>query len=218
MSDVGREIRRRRQAMGLSGAQLAVRAGVAPSAVSQIETGKRNANSMTLVKLAEGLGVSVGELYPLAPQAPLPFEEPLLSRPEILRWLAETGADWGLLSRKEFRERVAEGASHDPDEESARVEGILGALVDEERQIVSALAREFPREGGLFAKVSAGSDRWRRYNAVLDDKAEIHRRLREEVYGPKFLGLVHYRDALRDEHVAQSGQMLDEALDEALAG
>jgi transcriptional regulator with XRE-family HTH domain len=71
---IGEEVRRRREALGLTGAQLAARAGLAPSAVSQIETGRRNPNSASVIKLADGLGVEVGDLFPKA-QSPLPLEE-----------------------------------------------------------------------------------------------------------------------------------------------
>jgi transcriptional regulator with XRE-family HTH domain len=70
---IGEEIRRRREEQKLTGFQLALKAGMAPSAVSQIETGKRTPSSTSVFKLAEALGVEVGELYPKA-QAPLPFE------------------------------------------------------------------------------------------------------------------------------------------------
>ena len=76
MSEVGVEIRRRREARGWTGAQLAVYAGLAPSAVSQIETGKRNPNTGSLAKIAGALGIEVGDLFPKA-QSPLPLEERL---------------------------------------------------------------------------------------------------------------------------------------------
>jgi len=68
---IGEEVRRRREGLGLTGAQLAERAGMAPSAVSQIETGKRSPSSASVIKLAAALGVEVGALYPKG-QAPLP--------------------------------------------------------------------------------------------------------------------------------------------------
>ncbi len=71
---IGQEVRRRREELGLTGAQLAARAGMAPSAVSQIETGKRTPSSASVIKLAEALGVEVGSLFPKA-QAPLPLEQ-----------------------------------------------------------------------------------------------------------------------------------------------
>jgi transcriptional regulator with XRE-family HTH domain len=71
---IGEEVRRYREELGLTGAQLAERAGMAPSAVSQIETGKRSPSSNSVIKLAEALGVEVGELFPKG-QAPLPFED-----------------------------------------------------------------------------------------------------------------------------------------------
>jgi transcriptional regulator with XRE-family HTH domain len=71
---IGEEVRRRREELGLTGAQLADRAGLAPSAVSQIETGKRSPSSMSVMKLADALGVEIGELYPKKAQASLPLE------------------------------------------------------------------------------------------------------------------------------------------------
>ena len=47
---------------GLSQAELAKRAGVPQSAISEIETGKRKPRIDTIQKLAMALGVSVSEL------------------------------------------------------------------------------------------------------------------------------------------------------------
>jgi len=70
---IGKEVRRRREELGLTGAELAARSGLTPAAVSQIETGKRTPSSASVVKLAAGLGLEVGELYPRG-QSPLPFD------------------------------------------------------------------------------------------------------------------------------------------------
>ena len=86
---IGEEIRRRRKEQGLTIPQLAVKAGMAPSAISQIETGKRSPHSVSVIKLAEALGCEVGDLYPKVPSqlsldehppgeaffVPLPLEE-----------------------------------------------------------------------------------------------------------------------------------------------
>jgi transcriptional regulator with XRE-family HTH domain len=64
MREVGAEIRRLRQARGWTGAQLAVYAGMAPSAISQIETGRRSPNSGSLEKIAAALAVEVVDLFP----------------------------------------------------------------------------------------------------------------------------------------------------------
>ncbi len=74
MGDVGQEIRRLREAKGWSQPKLAVEAGVAVSGVSQIENGRRNPNSSTLIKLANALEVDIADLFPKA-QRPLPLEE-----------------------------------------------------------------------------------------------------------------------------------------------
>src|SRR5215213_6017312 len=89
---IGEEIRRRRQEKGLTGVQLAAKAGMAPSAISQIETGKRSPHSASVIKLAAALECEVAELYPKAPQAPLPLEdERVIDRPKIREWLQEQG-------------------------------------------------------------------------------------------------------------------------------
>lgn len=72
--DVGREIRRLREARGWSQAKLAGNTSMGVSGISQIETGARNPSAVTLWKIAGALGVEVGDLFPKA-QSPLPFEE-----------------------------------------------------------------------------------------------------------------------------------------------
>ena len=67
---IGQEVRRRREQLGLTGAELAARSGLSPGAISQIENGKRTPRSTTMMKLAQGLGVEVGELYPKVPSQP----------------------------------------------------------------------------------------------------------------------------------------------------
>lgn len=78
MSDVGQEVRRRRESRGWSQAKLAVEAGMAVSAVSQIETGKRRPSAGSLGKLAGAFGVEIGDLFPKAeaPLFPAPPSEP----------------------------------------------------------------------------------------------------------------------------------------------
>lgn len=70
MAEVGQQIRRLRDAKGWNQAELAVYAGIGPSGVSQIETGKRNPSAATLQKIAEALGVEISDLFPNV-EAPL---------------------------------------------------------------------------------------------------------------------------------------------------
>ena len=70
---IGEAVRRRREELRLTGAQLAEKAGMAPSAVSQIETGKRTPSSSSVVKLAAALGVEVGDLFPKGQASLLDF-------------------------------------------------------------------------------------------------------------------------------------------------
>lgn len=67
------EVKRLRQEREWNQTELAYHAGLAPSVISQIENGKRDPSARTLRKLAEALGVEVGDLFPKA-QAPLPLE------------------------------------------------------------------------------------------------------------------------------------------------
>lgn len=93
---VGQEVKRLREARGWIQAKLAVEAGMAPSAVNQIENGKRSPSANSLNKLAGALGVEVAELFPKG-QASLPdFEDE--RRPSLQSWIAFVGrlADrWG---------------------------------------------------------------------------------------------------------------------------
>ncbi len=73
MGEVGREIRRLREAKGWGQTKLAAAADMAVSGVSQIENGHRNPNSATLIKLARALNVEVADLFPKG-QAPLPLD------------------------------------------------------------------------------------------------------------------------------------------------
>jgi transcriptional regulator with XRE-family HTH domain len=91
MGEVGKEIRRLREAKGWGQTKLAAAADMAVSGVSQIENGHRNPNSATLIKLAGALGVEVADLFPKG-QAPLPLEEaPSL---EDLHAAAGCETDW----------------------------------------------------------------------------------------------------------------------------
>jgi transcriptional regulator with XRE-family HTH domain len=72
---------------------------LAPSAVSQIETGRRTPSSASVVKLAEGLGVDVGDLFPPKAQAPLPLDSPVdgagdpAEAAKMIRALASTATE-----------------------------------------------------------------------------------------------------------------------------
>jgi len=111
---IGTEIRRRREEMGLTGAQLAARAGMAPSAVSQIETGKRSPSSSSVMKLAQALGVEAGELFPKA-QMPLfrglPEQETLEERRADVN--GPDDSVWGApQNRPGSEEQLPESAGH----------------------------------------------------------------------------------------------------------
>ena len=71
MVQVGAHIKRLRAERGWSQPQLAVEAGVAVSAVSQIENGRRSPNVSTLDKIAGAFGVEVADFFPKGPRSSL---------------------------------------------------------------------------------------------------------------------------------------------------
>ncbi len=112
---IGEEIRQRREELRLTGAQLAAKASMAPSAVSQIETGKRTPSSASVIKLAAALGVEVGELYPQ-----VPTQLPLEDAPSLEELHAEAGCetDWLLTPEAEW---IAAWSSSLTPEEAMRI-------------------------------------------------------------------------------------------------
>jgi transcriptional regulator with XRE-family HTH domain len=58
----GREVRRRRKALGLTLEQLAERSGLTPNYIGTVENGRRDPSLSTISALAKGLAVPTGEL------------------------------------------------------------------------------------------------------------------------------------------------------------
>lgn len=110
MFDIGAEIKRRREALGISQNQLAKRSGCAQSTLSAIENTTKKPSSETLAGIAEALGCTVAELMGETPSAAprLTAEERQLLR--VFRQLNESGrayvqdmADYAL-SKEEYRQ------------------------------------------------------------------------------------------------------------------
>lgn len=59
---IGKKIKELREKQELTTTELAEKSGVSQSTISQIENGKRNASTGTVVKIAEALGVSITEI------------------------------------------------------------------------------------------------------------------------------------------------------------
>ncbi|NUQ76791.1 MAG: helix-turn-helix transcriptional regulator [Polyangiaceae bacterium] len=62
VSSFAREVKRRRDAIGMTLEILAQRSGLTPNYIGNIENGQRDPSLTTLFRLAEGLGVPAGEL------------------------------------------------------------------------------------------------------------------------------------------------------------
>jgi transcriptional regulator with XRE-family HTH domain len=61
--DFGREVRRRREALGLTLEQLAESSSLTPNYIGTIENGKRDPSLSTVLALARGLRVPPAELF-----------------------------------------------------------------------------------------------------------------------------------------------------------
>ncbi len=67
---VGRAVKARREALGLTIRRLAVKSGISPSTISDIERGTKSPTVSTLSILAKALGVPISALVEAAPAAP----------------------------------------------------------------------------------------------------------------------------------------------------
>jgi len=103
MSGVGTEVRRLREAKNWSQAKLAGETGMAVSGISQIENGKRNPNSATLIKLARALDAEVADLFPLG-QLRLRLLEPLGPAATAINGLFKPKVDAGDLTVEEYEQ------------------------------------------------------------------------------------------------------------------
>ncbi len=65
----GRAVKRRREALGLSLRTLAAKSGISSSMISDIERGAKSPTVVTVVRLAEALGVGAGSLVDGGPEA-----------------------------------------------------------------------------------------------------------------------------------------------------
>lgn len=162
--DVGREIRRLREAKGWSQAKLAGDTGMGVSGISQIETGARNPSAVTLSKIAEALGVEVGDLFPKA-QTPQPSPEDAAHSEEVQEALTVLYRGLAYRGRQIVQESVVYGPS----------------------EVLSDQAQEYEEEGLALHKIKAtlgvppsmfGRDSDKLAEAE-DDYLEVDRRIRE---------------------------------------
>jgi len=158
---VGREIKRLRDAKDWTGAQLAVYAGMSPSAVSQIETGRRSANTASLTKLADALGVGVADLFP-KDQASLSFESEQRRQAtlENIVALIDSMDDEQLVRFREFlkEERIALGLAHHDNPDSRTIEVQYARAVERLMQATFELIeRGYGREETMHSEERSAS-------------------------------------------------------------
>lgn len=111
---IGEEIRRRRQEQGLTIPQLAAIAGMSPSSISQIETGKRSPHSVSVMKLAAALECEVADLFPDAPSQLSLEDVPSLAELHVAAgcetsWLIKPEEDWAAAWGRDLTPREALG-------------------------------------------------------------------------------------------------------------
>jgi hypothetical protein len=110
-------------------------------------------------KLAEALGVDVVDLFPKAPEAPRPLEQPPTARPEVRDWLMERGAKFAMLSDAEFSDLVLnmEAGTHENNLLDG-IERLVEKITEEDLSVERALMREFAQGGDLFPNTPDGPD------------------------------------------------------------
>lgn len=89
MASLGGRIRDRRQQLGLTVRGFAARIGVAPPFVTDIEADRRRPGPEVLEKIADTLGIPLGELQELDPRI----------TPEVKEWMDEEPRVSSLLRR-----------------------------------------------------------------------------------------------------------------------
>ncbi len=196
-----REVRRLRQEKGWNQAELAFHAKLAPSVISEIETGKRDPSAGTLRKLADALEVDVPDLFErtraLKAQAPLPFDEARDEATEAERreysypwpWMADALAKLLDTWDMEVRERLNPAQSRTimvaaldvQDAVTFNYEGEWEALPDHEKAERRQLAEhleDLAMRGLAHYKESKQAEE-AELNAVERRREEIRRRTRE---------------------------------------
>src|SRR5437867_8117872 len=108
MTSLGTRIKALRGERGLQQRQLALKAGLTPSMLSQIESGRLTPSLPTLGKLASALGVPIGSLFEPAPNGRLHVsrktEYPVVS-------FDGTSEQWHVLGAGLFHGKIRAGMS-----------------------------------------------------------------------------------------------------------
>ncbi|MFI5952786.1 helix-turn-helix domain-containing protein [Cryptosporangium sp. NPDC051539] len=139
LEGVGQQLRRARQAAGISVREMARRVDVSPSFISQVELGRTKPSVGTLYSIASELGVPLDDLMPigqavpvLAEAVPVPDERLALVQRGMLRPFGEAAANYepgSPVQRSDRRHELRMGnavwgrltADHDPDNDFLHV-------------------------------------------------------------------------------------------------
>ncbi|MFW6044304.1 MAG: helix-turn-helix domain-containing protein [Planctomycetota bacterium] len=94
MESISQQLRRRREELGLSQAEVARRAGTSPATISRYESGWDRFEVYTLQKLASALECRLGvNLTPLSEAEPKPRAQAVVEKLERLFWDVELTVD-----------------------------------------------------------------------------------------------------------------------------
>ena len=114
--------------------------------------GDSEPQAATVGRIADALGIEVEDLYDLekrlnAPKAPSPRRDD----PEVLAWLSDRRASWGVLTATEFSDRVLAQTAVDASSEAERAETLAAEIDGEEMRVMRDLRAEFSNpSAGLF--------------------------------------------------------------------
>ena len=204
-SDLGERIVALREERALTQAELAEKAGISPSTLSLIESGKIDRPHMsTLRKISRALGIDPQELRRPREFASSKSEAPLFSIPEIRERLEELGAQWGVVTDEMFLGYVR---GLDPNiDESGNPNGIITAQrkLAEEADVLLTTTLSKPevrRSLTELLPVDSGLSR----SDLVHERARKFRKLKRELrrlYNARLVALANYTNALAEEEEA----------------
>jgi transcriptional regulator with XRE-family HTH domain len=132
--------------------ETADRAGITRQQLSRIELGDSEPQARTIGAIAEALGMEVEELYELEERLNTPkASSPRRDDPEVLAWLSDRRASWGVLTEEEFSDRVLAQTAVDAPSEADRAETLAAQIDGEQMRVMRDLRAEFSNpSAGLF--------------------------------------------------------------------
>jgi transcriptional regulator with XRE-family HTH domain len=180
--------------------ELARRAGMSLKGMGDIERGAiPDPHYSSLNKIAEGLGVSVGELV----EEPVPLDE----APQIVAWLRGNGLEWGTTTNADFREHVGglDLKELDEDRRPVSVMELVRDLADEQAEAHDLLwiQSNYRSLGSLLPvepDAPVAEQKRQRHDQLRALRKELDRRYRRRAYA-----LMRYAELLAAQEGSANG-------------